>query len=86
MELQEAALGASASIGRHVGAPVSVAARDFALHVGGNVPGRHDGGSDPAIRSGTDCFRPPGSPALGLLDLVQQECERALDDGTGIAV
>jgi hypothetical protein len=86
MELQEAALGASPPIGSNVGAPVSVAPRDFALHVGGDVARREDGRSDLAIRSGTDGPRPGGGSALRLLDRLQQQGERARDDGARITV
>src|SRR4029077_7576056 len=85
MELQECALSASLSVLADEGAPTTIAAPHRALDVARNVA-RSNGVPD-LIRPGADttsALRFRGRRELRLLDLLEEQAQGALDDGTGV--
>jgi len=89
VELQESALCASLSGRRNVGALVSVPPGDRILDLLRHVARAQTRFPDGPIRPRTDRSaspRPGRPPQLRLLDLLEQEGERALEDRARIAV
>jgi hypothetical protein len=89
MELQERALCASVSISGDEGALTSVAAPHRSLDVPRDIPRRDNRCSNLPIRPGTGRARWPRlrrRPKLRLLNLVEEQGERAVEDRARVAV
>jgi hypothetical protein len=88
MELEEGALRASVPVSGDEGALTSIAALRRSLDVPRDIPRRDNGRSKLPIRPGADWTRPRlrGGPELGLLDLLQEQAERAIEDRGRIAI
>ncbi|HEU0104673.1 MAG TPA: hypothetical protein VFT38_00780 [Vicinamibacteria bacterium] len=88
VELQERALHASVSVSGDEGALTSVAAPHRSLDAPRDIPRRENRRSKLPIRPGADRTRARlgGGPELGLLDLLDEQGERAVEDRRRIAV
>jgi len=88
MELQEGALRASVSVLGDECALTAITLRDLALDVPRDVPRRDGGRPKLPIRPGADNTWPRlrGGPELGLLDLLEEQGECAVEDRGRIAV
>ena len=88
MELQKCALRAPVSVSGDEGALATIAPPRPALDVPREIPRRDNGRSKLPIRPGADSARPRlrGGPKLRLLDLLEEQGERAVEDRGRIAV
>src|SRR5258706_2088811 len=88
MELQESALGAPVSVRGDETALAAVTPPDGALDLPWDIPRRDNGCSKLPIRPGADSARSRlrGCPELGLLHLLEEQGERAVEDRGRIAV